>query len=684
MNVITVFRDPGWSLDVVTNMPKMQWIPLYTDMIEAADVFINGKRVLWSKADGANVSDALKQLTRTLCVKYGVTCTPVAVFQRCRLLRKQKMQQEQDATMTELEQECSTREEQPDVEEHSNREEERAVTGGKGPAAMAQMRNERTAKRVREQSDAEKDIDRQERRADELVTRAEKRVRKAQRAVSRAARHVDKVNRNKLDADQDTVRDESAEEEQQEAAHDESAQEEQVFSTRDEKRAAVRVQKALDAVNPGVLNEGGWAYSDVEKVMQWMHDHPQDESKRHKYSDAFKVLVEEVHRTERGTWDKMENIRKVRPTHVAQEVVAPAVADESQYYEEENADVSVEELLEFMKTNRLKTSHSNGAASFEEEVLVSGNVEFPGIVAVHAQIPPATECCMEGIILSESDDEYDSDEFHGNAAGKYTEEELRQMNTRVFTPRQMSPSNGAATTAAPAPQALVPFSYIEAIKMVQAYEAGAAAGSSSGAAATATPARDQRQLCDTVRIVCDTIQDNYLIESLAAAAGSSNGAAATATPAAPTLLPLAAMNPEYIAKCFGIRNIRVEYVTKFQATLEAFREMENNGAITLGFKTQNLSIFGMTSIHVIDQNKWNETMIKYARSYTRHRQLETKNYQAQIYHLLWSLGFHSWGTDETAHKANGSKSTHICHNAWNYTHKAFLEKKGRCIGLGHA
>ena len=170
----------------------------------------------------------------------------------------------------------------------------------------------------------------------------------------------------------------------------------------------------------------------------------------------------------------------------------------------------------------------------------------------------------------------------------------------------------------------------------------------------------------------------------AAAAGSSNGAVATATPAAPTLLPLAAMNPEYIAKCFGIRKIRVEYVTKFQATLEAFREMENNGAITLGFKTQNLSIFGMTSIHVIDQNKWNETMIKYARSYTRHCQLKTKNYQTQIYHVLWSLGFHSWGTDETAHKANGSKSTHICHNAWNYTHKAFLEKKGRFIGLGHA
>ena len=68
MNVITVFRDPGWSLDVVTNMPKMQWIALYTDMIEEADVFINGKRVLWSKADGANVSDALKQLTHTQCV----------------------------------------------------------------------------------------------------------------------------------------------------------------------------------------------------------------------------------------------------------------------------------------------------------------------------------------------------------------------------------------------------------------------------------------------------------------------------------------------------------------------------------------------------------------------------------------------------------------------------------------
>ena len=140
MNVITVFRDPGWSLGVMTNMPKMKWKASYVDMIEKADILIDGKRVLWSKADGANVSDALKELTHALYAKFGVKCTPVAVIHRCRIIRKQKMQQEQDATITESAQECSTREEQPDAQEHSNRE-ERAVTGGKGPAAMAQMRN---------------------------------------------------------------------------------------------------------------------------------------------------------------------------------------------------------------------------------------------------------------------------------------------------------------------------------------------------------------------------------------------------------------------------------------------------------------------------------------------------------------------------------------------------------------
>ncbi len=292
MNVITVFRDPGWSLGVVTNMPKMQWIPLYTDMIEEADILINGKRVLWSKTDGTKVSDVLKQLTHTVCAKSGVTCTPVALIHRCRIIRKQKMQQEQDATMTESAQECSTREEQADEEEHSDRK-ERAVTGGKGPAAITLIRDQRTTKRVHEQSDTEEDSVSEEHRVAKLVKREQKLMLKAQRDVRRAARHADKDSRKKLETEQDTARDESAEE-QQDTAQDESAEEDQVLSNRNEKRAAVRVQKALDEANPGVVKTGVWAHSDVQKVMQWMTEHKLDKSKRHNYSADFKVLTEEV------------------------------------------------------------------------------------------------------------------------------------------------------------------------------------------------------------------------------------------------------------------------------------------------------------------------------------------------------------------------------------------------------
>ena len=76
-------------------------------------------------------------------------------------------------------------------------------------------------------------------------------------------------------------------------------------------------------------------------------------------------------------------------------------------------------------------------------------------------------------------------------------------------------------------------------------------------------------------------------------------------------------------------------------------------------------------------------MIKWAKSYTKSYKRETKNYQTQIYNVLWALGFSMYNRDFVAHKANGPQSSHICHNSWNYTRKAFLEKKGRFIGVGH-
>ena len=73
MNVITVFRDPGWSLDVVTRTANMKWTKPLLDMIKQADVIEDGKYVLSINRNGDKPSDALKQLRDKLVANGGVS-----------------------------------------------------------------------------------------------------------------------------------------------------------------------------------------------------------------------------------------------------------------------------------------------------------------------------------------------------------------------------------------------------------------------------------------------------------------------------------------------------------------------------------------------------------------------------------------------------------------------------------
>ena len=75
MTIITVFRDPGWSLDVVTNMPKILWTQSYIDMIEQADTIKDDKYVMYLNHDDTVGSPALQALRDELVPKSSCQCT---------------------------------------------------------------------------------------------------------------------------------------------------------------------------------------------------------------------------------------------------------------------------------------------------------------------------------------------------------------------------------------------------------------------------------------------------------------------------------------------------------------------------------------------------------------------------------------------------------------------------------
>lgn len=757
MNVITVFRDPGWSLDVVTNMPNMQWKVECEDMVKKADIIIDGRYVLYLIGSGKERvgSDALKTLTQEVGAKSGNTgLTCCSVWQKCSRLRKIREKLEQDTAMHEPSAAHEPVEAVEAVPHNAH-----PVTGGKCPMRMAGQRIENYANQARTQT-----------------VQVE-----AQEPVPRPVTGGNglRFNSGLLLASETTI----------------------------------NVFHKLDTLDAQGRKIGSWNDIEIAKVAEWQRDNNTDRSTRSQFTNALMVLADELNRTFRGTFDRVWAIRKNVPAHMPEKVVVPrkivpndtavvanfqpgpgdkvqakhngsfskydatviSVLDgtytiawddndpsdtfktaqdlfrprqdfksaprppprvrevsespdegssgdvipqlpatteivvQSTYYdeqeEEEQRPYSKEyeqEVLQFMSIRLRDMSHSKAAAAVEIELLVSGNVEFPGIVVVNLEMPPAKECCMEGIILSESDDEYDSDEFH--AGGLYTEEELQQMNTRVA----QAADAGSEDDESDEDEAM----YVQQmnndhLQQLQAtiqqikktsdkilteslmalipqhvYETDAAAGSSSGAAATATLARD-------------TMLDNYLIESLAAVAGSraremspSNGAAATGTPAPHALLARGKMDRGYVAEYFNVaeHDFRIVYVEKLEQVLEALRDMEQAGVITFEFDAEHISVFKITRILVIEQTKWQEVMTKTNKHCSNRATKGTKNYQMAVYDFFNNLGFKGGKRNEKAHDAVQATVTthrHMCFDLWEFDAARFKSKHGRFLGFGH-
>jgi hypothetical protein len=147
-----------------------------------------------------------------------------------------------------------------------------------------------------------------------------------------------------------------------------------------------------------------------------------------------------------------------------------------------------------------------------------------------------------------------------------------QLNELIEGSRQpqISPSNGAAATAEPA--------------------ASREISPRNGATATAAPAASREM-------------------------SPSNGAAATAAPAGSRMLDVKHMTKEHMSKIFGVSESKItrdEAQNKLKLTLEGFIEMEKHGDITVTFGAKR-SIFGITTIEVNNQDRWNEVMKRQAK-----------------------------------------------------------------------
>ena len=707
----------------------MKWTKPLLDMIKQADVIEDGKYVLSINRNGDKPSDALKQLRDKLVAESGneeLTCR--AVWQQRKKLMSAKRLSEED---------------------------------GAAPTPGAQT------KRVREQSGEEED--------------------------SYTAKR----------------------------AHQEVEDSEHVFSTRDEQRAAARIQKRADLQTPGVVNIGPWDDVDIAKVVEWTSAHKDDRSSRSDLSDALVKMATELKRTPRGMLDKVLKVRKQMPQAAeqvvaseqevvdseqeAQEVVAPAeefdaqaaaefmapaeeevvhseqeaqevmaqaaeeeaaevvraVAVESQYYDEVEADTYVQDLLERMRARigaaATDTPVNHETPSNDWQSMYTAKELFEIDERVERDKRERDKRDDDESEDGESeDDESDDDESEDGESdddesedseseddesdddeSDYDLNKIREMISAsngaaaapAPVPQALMPfsygetimalirqqvdkadeagaaagsSNGAAAAPAPVPQALVPFSLVELESMVEsdegaaatvapvpqalmlmafmrqqvdeAYQAGVAAGSSSGAAATATatPARL-------------TTQDTRLVESLAAVAGSrlremspSNGAAAAGTPVRHTLLRVEAMNLDHVQRIFEGK-VKGKSVPRLQAMLQALWDMVNDGVIKVS-GAEDSNVFGISHIEVRNQHQWHERMTRAEITCTTQHMLKSKKYHVAIYNLLSGLGFSGREPDKGVFRALGRPKKHICFRHWTYSKKVFLFKRYHFFG----